>query len=204
MKNTAEYLVIGAGPAGLQLGYFFEQNGRDYLILERGDKPGYFFEKMPRHRMLISINKVFTGTDHSEANLRWDWNSLLSDSDELLFKNYSQDYFPHPNVLVNYLKDFADHYREFADLETEILAISLEDEEGTEILRIELDLPYPLLTDPEGRTTEKYTYWQRDTRAPLPSIFVMDRYANTLTRHKNPVIRTHRHIKGISYSLPER
>lgn len=75
------------------------------------------------------------------------------------------------------LKDFADHYREFADLETEILAISLEDEEDTEILRIELDLPYPLLTDPEGRTTEKYTCWQRDTRAPLPSVFVMDRYA---------------------------
>ena len=38
MTNT-EYLVIGAGPAGLQLGYFLEQAGRDYLILEAGPAP---------------------------------------------------------------------------------------------------------------------------------------------------------------------
>ena len=74
------------------------------------------------------------------------------------------------------LKDFADHYREFAELETEILAISSGDEEDTEMLRTELDLPYPLLSDPEGRTTEKYTYWQRGNRVPLPSVFVTDRY----------------------------
>jgi thioredoxin reductase len=110
MNTNAETLVLGAGPAGLQLGYFFERQGRDYLILERGDKPGGFFEHMPRHRMLISINKVHTGTENSEANLRWDWNSLLSDSDELLFKHYSQEYFPNPDVLLRYLDDYAAHY----------------------------------------------------------------------------------------------
>jgi len=31
-----DYLVIGAGPAGLQLGYFFARAGRDYQILEAG------------------------------------------------------------------------------------------------------------------------------------------------------------------------
>ena len=31
-----DYLVIGAGPAGLQLGYFLERAGRDYWILEGG------------------------------------------------------------------------------------------------------------------------------------------------------------------------
>jgi 4-hydroxymandelate oxidase len=29
-----DYLVIGAGPGGLQLGYFLERAGRDYLVLE--------------------------------------------------------------------------------------------------------------------------------------------------------------------------
>ena len=105
MNTNADYLVIGAGPAGLQLGYFFEQHGRDYLIIDRGDKPGNFFESMPRHRMLISINKVYTGTDNSEANLRWDWNSLLSDSDDLLFKNYSRRYFPEFFRKDNYRAD---------------------------------------------------------------------------------------------------
>jgi thioredoxin reductase len=110
MNTNADYLILGAGPAGLQLGYFFEQNGRDYLILERGSRPGHFFASMPRHRKLISINKIYTGTDNAETNLRWDWNSLLSDSDELLFRNYSQRYFPHPDDLVRYLEDYAEHY----------------------------------------------------------------------------------------------
>jgi thioredoxin reductase len=110
MKANVDYLIIGAGPAGLQLGYFLKKNQRDYLILERSDSPGGFFKIFPRHRFLISINKVHTGKDNPELNLRWDWNSLLSDSDELLFRNYSQDYFPHPDELVQYLGDFARHY----------------------------------------------------------------------------------------------
>lgn len=111
MKLTYEYIVIGAGPAGLQLGYFLEQNKRDYLILERGKGPGIFFKLYPRHRMLISINKVHTGKTNPEANMRWDWNSLISDDENLLFKNYSQEYFPHPDVLVRYLEDYAERYK---------------------------------------------------------------------------------------------
>ncbi len=110
MDHIYDYLIIGAGPAGLQLGYFLENAQRDYLILERGQQPGNFFNKFPRHRMLISINKVHTGKDNPEVNLRWDWNSLLSDNPELLFKNYSQRYFPNPDDMVRYLADFANAY----------------------------------------------------------------------------------------------
>jgi thioredoxin reductase len=109
-KFFCEHLIIGAGPAGLQLGYFFEKNNRDYLILEAGDTPGTFFKQFPRHRKLISSNKVYTGYTNKEMNLRWDWNSLLSDSDDLLFKRYSKQYFPPADDLVRYLKDFADFY----------------------------------------------------------------------------------------------
>ena len=49
-----DYLVIGAGPAGLQLGYFFAQAARGYLVIEAGDQPGTFFRTFPRHRRLIS------------------------------------------------------------------------------------------------------------------------------------------------------
>src|SRR5436190_22088699 len=92
--STYDYIIIGAGPAGLQLGYFFEKSGRDYLVLEAGNTPGSFFKVFPRHRTLISNNKVYTGFDDPELNLRWDWNSLLSDSEEMLFKHYSKEYFP--------------------------------------------------------------------------------------------------------------
>ncbi|MBA9002475.1 NAD(P)-binding domain-containing protein [Thermomonospora cellulosilytica] len=84
-----QYLIIGAGPAGLQLSYFLQQAGADYLTLEREDRPGGFFERYPRHRRLISLNKVHTTSTDPEIRLRWDWNSLLNDSG-LLFPSYSR------------------------------------------------------------------------------------------------------------------
>ncbi|MFL6141983.1 MAG: NAD(P)-binding domain-containing protein [Labedaea sp.] len=108
MVTRTDYLVIGAGPAGLQLGYFLERAGRDYLILEAGATAGTFFRTFPRHRQLISINKAHTGSDDAELNLRTDWNSLLSDRDRLLFTKYTESYFPNADIMVRYLTDFAE------------------------------------------------------------------------------------------------
>lgn len=100
------YLIIGAGPAGLQTAYFLKKYNEDYIVIEKSNNSGSFFQKFPIHRKLISINKVNTGSNNKEFNLRHDWNSLLSDDDSLLFKNYSQDYYPSADVMVNYLNDF--------------------------------------------------------------------------------------------------
>jgi thioredoxin reductase len=104
---TLDFLIIGAGPAGLQLAALLERDGRDYLVLEAGAAPGTFFATYPRHRQLISINKVWTGSEDPEFNLRADWNSLLTDDPALLFGNYSRRYFPDADVMVRYLADFA-------------------------------------------------------------------------------------------------
>jgi isopentenyl diphosphate isomerase/L-lactate dehydrogenase-like FMN-dependent dehydrogenase/thioredoxin reductase len=105
--QTVDYLVIGAGPAGLQLGYFLDRAGRSYLILEAGNAPGSFFQTFPRHRRMISINKPHTGYDDPELTLRWDWNSLLSDDPELRFTRYTARYFPDADDYLRYLNDFA-------------------------------------------------------------------------------------------------
>ncbi|MDJ0840347.1 MAG: NAD(P)-binding domain-containing protein [Acidobacteriota bacterium] len=140
MKSVQhEYLIIGAGPAGLQLGYFLHRQGRDYVILERGRTPGQFFHTFPRHRLLISINKVHTGYEDREINLRWDWNSLLSESDAMLFKQYSRDYFPKSAEMVAYLEDFADHF----DLNIQYDAA---------VTRIEKHDGHFLVTDGRGRS----------------------------------------------------
>lgn len=127
MKHSIDYLIIGAGPAGLQLGYYLEQNQRDYLILERADHPGAFFSVFPRHRMLISINKPCTGKGDPEINLPWDWNSLLCDAPELRFTRYSERYFPHPDDLIRYLDDFARHYQLNIAYNTHVERISRRD-----------------------------------------------------------------------------
>ena len=135
-----DYLVIGAGPAGLQLGYFLEQAGRDYRILEAGTTPGMFFRTFPRHRRLISINKPHTGWDNPEINLRVDWNSLLSEDPRLLFTRYTERYFPEADDLVRYLADFA-------------AASRLRIQYDTRVVRITRDGRFHA-TDQHGRTYE--------------------------------------------------
>src|SRR5580692_8704058 len=88
--GTHDYLIIGAGPAGLQLAAELGEAGHDYLVLESGTAPGTFFTRFPRHRQLISINKPHTGTTDPELNLRMDWNSILSSDPDLTFTRYSE------------------------------------------------------------------------------------------------------------------
>jgi thioredoxin reductase len=117
-----DYLVIGAGPAGLQLGRHLQRAGRDYLILEADSAPGTFFRTFPRHRRLISINKPHTGTDDPELNLRMDWNSLLEGP---LFTRYTERYFPDADVMVRYLADYARGLRVAYD--TPVASVARED-----------------------------------------------------------------------------
>jgi thioredoxin reductase len=108
--TETDYLIIGAGPAGLQLGFYLAKARRSLVILEGGSAPGTFFRTFPRHRTLISINKVHTGTTDPELKLRMDWNSLLCDDDHFRFTRYSDRYFPPADELVRYLGDFADRH----------------------------------------------------------------------------------------------
>ena len=128
-ETAVEYLVIGAGPAGLQLGYFLQRSGRSYLILERDEKPGTFFSTFPRHRKLLSINKRYTGIGQASTKLRWDWNSLLSGANGLSFRDYSESYFPDADDMVNYLEDFACHNRLNIKFGVEAVGVSRESDQ---------------------------------------------------------------------------
>lgn len=99
-------MIIGAGPAGLQLSYYLQQAGADYTTLERQAAPAHFFRNFPRHRRLILLNKVRTRSEEPEIRLRWDWNSLLGEWPELLFPKFSDEYFPHADDMTCYLDEF--------------------------------------------------------------------------------------------------
>ncbi|MEL6470456.1 MAG: NAD(P)-binding domain-containing protein [Cyanobacteria bacterium J06623_4] len=108
--HRVEYLIVGAGPAGLQLAYFLEKAQRHYTVLEASDSAGSFFKKYPRHGKLISINKVYTGYDDPEINLRWDWNSLISDDPTLRLPKFSQEYFPDKEAFTGYCRAYAEQF----------------------------------------------------------------------------------------------
>jgi thioredoxin reductase len=123
-----EYIVLGAGPAGVQLGYYLQRDGLDYQILEGAPGAGAFFQIYPRHRTLISINKVYTGSDDPEFNMRHDWNSLLSDENEPLFKDITRDYFPRAASLPEYLHGFVQRHQIRVRYDTPVTRVSREGE----------------------------------------------------------------------------
>lgn len=118
-----DYLIIGAGPGGLQMGYYLEKAGRRYKILEMGPAAATFLTRFPRRRRLLSINKINTGCDDPEINLRWDWNSLLSENHELLFKQFSDEFLPPADKLVEYLNSYASHFGLNVQYDTHVVRI---------------------------------------------------------------------------------
>jgi thioredoxin reductase len=103
-------IIIGGGPAGLQMGYFLETGGYPYMILEREATAASFFDKYPHSGKLISINKKYTGSSDPEFNLRHDWNSLLTHK-PMRFTTYSDEYYPDSSDLHRYLNDYAQEHK---------------------------------------------------------------------------------------------
>ncbi len=125
-------LIIGAGPAGLQLAYLMQKAGDEYLILERGAGAGVFFKHYPRHGKLLSINKVYTGYPDLESRRRYDWNALICDDEALQFKEFSTDYFPTREALVEYLQEFARFYGLRVSYDSTVVKVA-RDDDGFEI-----------------------------------------------------------------------
>lgn len=103
-------IIIGAGPAGLQMAYFLKRQGEAYIVIESSKHAGSFFSVFPRNRRLISINKPNCGNmNDAERVRRFDWNSLITlpeDDFQAVFRDYSDDYYPNADKLVEYLRDF--------------------------------------------------------------------------------------------------
>jgi thioredoxin reductase len=114
MKKV-KYLIIGAGPAGIQMGHLFRNE--DYIILEKGKQVCEFFRHFPRQRKFISINK--------SKNLRFDWNSFLGDN--VSFRDYSEELYPSADDYLRYVQDFVKRHNIRIHFEYEVLDIQKRD-----------------------------------------------------------------------------
>ena len=164
-----EHVIIGAGPAGIQLALEFEALGRDYVVLEARQGAGSFFGRFPRHRRLLSINKVRTGCSDPEVNLRFDWNSLLTGREDLRFGGWSTDYFPHADDLVAYL-------------ETVVERLDVRVRFGTRVTRIARPDDFALTDASGGRHTARRvtvaTGLSHPNIPPIPGVELAEPYGD--------------------------
>lgn len=84
--------------------------GLNYLIVDKGSSVCEFFKAEPRHRTLISINKVYPGDIPEDEKMRYDWNSLLL-NDFKKFGDYTEEYFPPADNVVKYMQDAQDKFK---------------------------------------------------------------------------------------------
>ena len=117
-------IIIGAGTSGLQMGYFLEKHGADYMILEQNSIAGSYYQKYPHCKQLMDINKK-TNKTH-DYNLRYDEYSLLND-ENFLFTNYSIEYYPKSEDYHKYLNDFSKYFNLKVKYNEQVVKIYKED-----------------------------------------------------------------------------
>jgi len=87
------------------------------------------------------------------------------------------------------LEEFALEYAKFWELEAEILAISFDNIEKLNAYGSKLNIPFYLLSDEAGESTEKFTHVDVERKAPCPSIFTTDRFG--ALRHQEIASEAH-------------
>ncbi|MCL6472566.1 MAG: peroxiredoxin family protein [Firmicutes bacterium] len=78
----------------------------------------------------------------------------------------------------NTLRQFAEHYTNYRQLNAEVLAIGRDNLDNLSRLADSLSLPFPVLSDKNGEVTNAYTYINPKTSMPYPSIFVADKFGS--------------------------
>ena len=95
-KNSiCKVIIVGAGPAGLSLGYHLSRNNIDYIILEKSDQVGASWTQMPDHLHLISYWK-------SNYLIKEDLNLFASDKahQALEFAKYLNEFSSRHNLKI--------------------------------------------------------------------------------------------------------
>jgi len=137
-EHEYDYIIVGAGPAGVQLAAHLQALGggdASVLLLERDGSPASFFRKYPRHRYLASVNKRATGSADGEYNLRADWHTLLHPAGSvkapLLFGEHSAEFHPFADDFVSYVCRYARHHEVPLALHAEVESITKDTATGS-------------------------------------------------------------------------
>lgn len=74
------------------------------------------------------------------------------------------------------LQEFANHYADFREETCALLAITTDPVINNLQAQEELQLPFPLLSNPQGNVIARYTHWDQSAHKLAPAIVLADRY----------------------------
>lgn len=106
--SSSHFCIVGAGPAGVQMGHLMHKHNLDYVTFERGLRAATFFNKYPVHRKLNSYNRRHTRTSQPDFNLRHDWHTLLEQDSLPPFTTMTDEFWPAADTYVEYINKFAE------------------------------------------------------------------------------------------------
>jgi peroxiredoxin len=81
------------------------------------------------------------------------------------------------------LADYRDHYGEIRAAGSSVVAISVDKPEKSEALRLELNLPFPILCDTERRVVKDWNIFNPRVKGGIakPAVFIVD--SNSVVRY---------------------
>ncbi|HFW3146830.1 TPA: NAD(P)-binding protein, partial [Salmonella enterica subsp. enterica serovar Dublin] len=115
MNDYYQNVIIGGGPAGINLALEFMKRDISYLLLESNESVGGQWDKLPVCGQLISLNKKYVPKNDHTYRMRYDWHTLSSVSADdaekdpkLLFTEWTSEHWPSARIYKKYLQYVAE------------------------------------------------------------------------------------------------
>jgi len=107
------------------------------------------------------------------------------------------------NEASGVLKEFKRQYRRLREEDCAVLAIAADTVVEHTSLQEKLQLPFPLLADPQGEVIARYTYWDSKTHSATPGMALADRYgalyAQWIAEHEAELPPIEELLKDLEY-----
>lgn len=173
-------IIVGGGPAGLNLALEFDKRDIDYLLLEASPTVGGQWDKLPVCGQLISLNKKYVPGDAHTYRMRYDWHTLSTISAEdvkkdpnLLFTEWTSEHWPSARTYKKYLQYVAKAMCLMPSILTNSRVRNISKKEGKFFINVSDTLSFsadrifcgtgrsePIIPDIKGLTDDTYTLYE--------------------------------------------